>query len=332
MAALRARPRSVGGHQAEDNVMLQDLLTGHKSNSVDRGQGCGVSGTSSRAGSTDFRKQLRWMIKNPPTDTVTISVTPQMADEMLGYNDRNRPQSPNTVRHYARQMKEGKWVYTRQPIIFSAEGRLIDGQHRLAACLESGVAFNVDVAFGAPDEAFSFIDIGKKRQAADIFAINGVARYSTVAAATGWVAQYFEQGDIGRNPGNHGRTPDELYQVFLKHPNIQESVPFGHRVYDAGLAAPAPMAAMHYICSRKSRRDADQFFTVLADGIGFRDKKDPIFKLHKTLQDNRAKPKDDRLSPRRIAAYTIKAWNAWRRNDTVSQFKLADGERFPRAR
>lgn len=327
LAALRANPRSAGGQQAEDNAMLQDLLTERKVNGASSGQK-----TTRHGGGASPRKQVAWLVKNPPEGSVTVNVTPEIADVMLAYNDRNRPVSPNTVREYARQITEGKWVHTREPIIFSETERLIDGQHRLLACVESGRSFTVDVAFGAPDEAFGFIDIGKKRTAADIFAINGVAQYTVVAAAMPWVLQYDEDGDIGRNTSAHKRTPDELYQGYLRHTDIERSVAFGRTLCDAGFGGAGMMTAMHYICARRSRADADEFFQTLAEGFGFTSKTDARFKLHKTLQDNRAAPKDDRLSSRRIAAYTIKAWNAWRRGDQVRQFKMADGERFPRAR
>lgn len=76
-----------------------------------------------------FKKRLGWWIRSGKAATITLDVTPQMAEEMLAYNDRNRPLSSGQIKKYLADMKDGRWHYTRVPVIFSNE-RLIDGQHR----------------------------------------------------------------------------------------------------------------------------------------------------------------------------------------------------------
>src|SRR5690606_16390953 len=88
-------------------------------------------------GRTPSEKQLRWLLDT--TEHRLLTITPALADVMLRYNDANRPLSAATVRKYARQMGEGRWRLTKQPIIFSKSHKLLDGQHRLHACVESGV-------------------------------------------------------------------------------------------------------------------------------------------------------------------------------------------------
>src|SRR3546814_18015479 len=74
--------------------------------------------------------------------------------------------------------------------MFSKSGRLPDGQHRLLSCIEAGVSIQAYVAFGDDDENFAFIDIGKVRGPADVFAIHGVKNYAAMATATRWVMGY----------------------------------------------------------------------------------------------------------------------------------------------
>lgn len=91
-------------------------------------------------------------------------------DRMTG----NRVCKPNVVKKYASDMAEGRWVDTHEPIAMSVDGNLIDGQHRLAAVIESGcsqyfwlaVYDTQQTARGLP------IDCGAMRTTADITGID----------------------------------------------------------------------------------------------------------------------------------------------------------------
>lgn len=79
-------------------------------------------------------------------DTNWVKVTPEMADELLALNDeKNRRLSRHTVEKYAEDMSSGRWGRTNtNPIgvMVDDNGRivsLLDGQHRLAAVVMSGV-------------------------------------------------------------------------------------------------------------------------------------------------------------------------------------------------
>lgn len=273
---------------------------------------------------TPFRKQLAWWVKNPPSTTIRVNATPEVASLILEWNTNNRPLSPVTIATYARQMREGKWLYTREPIIFS-DTRIIDGQHRLSACIKSGASFDVDLAFGAPDEAFSYIDTGKARTSGDVFAMNGVPNYLHLAAAARLLWRHEKNGmaSIGaiNAPSN-----EDLYQFYLQHKGLDESVRFGRKFVDQKLASPSVMTAMHYICARKNRAHADMFFEQAATGIGLMSDKDPAYRLRQKLIENTIG--HARLSSEAIAAYTIKAWNAMRKNRPLAQFKWR-GEQRP---
>lgn len=270
------------------------------------------------------------MLSDPPSGTFPMSISPKLAEHMLTYNDRNRPLSAGVVREYARQMQERMWRYTRVPVIFSNQGRLIDGQHRLQACMESGVSLKADVAFGADDEAFYCIDIGKKRTSADIFSINGVKDAPLMAAATAWVVNYDSTGNMNRRGAADNRlTAYELYGEFCKYPGLHDSAWAGRLVAKSKIAPPSLVCALHYICARKSQRDADVFFRKVGEGIGWSSKNDPAFKLHKQLIENAID--QTKLTYPTIAAMFIKAWNASRGGRPIGKVDFQPDERFPRA-
>lgn len=271
-------------------------------------------------------KKLRWRIHGE-NGAERMTITPAIAKVMLEWNDRNRPVSSATVKKYAAAIAAGRWAYTGEPIIFSGE-RLIDGQHRLEAVIQSGQAIEALIVFGAPDDAFAFIDVGKTRTASDIFAINGVKNWTLMAAAIVWVAGY-ERGTIGAAAKGGAMDHQQLYDEYMLHEGMQESAWVGHSFAQSRLASPSTMVAFHYLCARKSRRAADEFFQRVADGIGFTSKNDPAYKLHRRLMDSVTK-EEKRLNRKSVAAITVKAWNAARLGRKAVSLTFTPDEKFPR--
>lgn len=273
-----------------------------------------------------FEKKLRWMIENPSKDGVRMTITPKMAEVMLGWNLQNRPVSDGTVKKYSAVMRAGRWQYTGETIIFS-KSRLMNGQHRLHACVASGASFDVLVVFGAPDPAFAFMDVGKTRTASNIFAIHGVPNHAIMAAAIQWVLGY-DTGAIGNAAKSVGKDHAELYDGYLKHSKLQDSAWVAHLFAKLRVVSPSMMCAIHYVCARKAQGEADAFFRKVAEGIGFSGKKDPAYKLHKTFIDRAVA--QEQLGRKAAAAITIKAWNASRLGRDVGALKFEADEAFPK--
>jgi hypothetical protein len=278
-----------------------------------------------------FDEQLRDLIQNPPEGSVKMTITPSMAADMLKWNSRNRPCSQGVVQHYARQMKSGDWHYTRVPIIFSTI-RLIDGQHRLEAILQSEASVEVDVAFGAEDDAFAFIDVGKTRGASDIFAINGVPNAATMSAAIGWVLRYENASSISKDHRftKQRLTASELYDAYMEREGLQESMWIGSRFSVCRLASPSMMVALHYVCSQKSRRDADHFFEVAAEGVGAEARSEPALHLHTRLVRNATGT--EKMSATHIAGLTLTAWNRQRQGRSGRGQSFNPEKPLPRVR
>lgn len=98
-------------------------------------------------------------------------VTPGMAKGWLAKNAANRPVRKQWVAVLSEVMKRGEFKRTHQCIAVN-DDRLIDGQHRLMAFLESGLPYlDMMVAFDAPSNTFDAIDIGARRSLSDIYGI-----------------------------------------------------------------------------------------------------------------------------------------------------------------
>lgn len=287
--------------------------------------------------SSEWRKKLRWLIKNPPTDLAKVmSITPELAEVMLENNKsdewQNRPQSPRGQRRYIRAMKSGRWAMTGEPIIFSKSGNLLNGQNRLYACIESNVPIVCLVVFGIEDEAFKFMDTGIARTASHVFSIENVPNATQIAAAARLLYGYLgKQNWDGRSPEVDN---DVLLDFYQHHTRLQEALGPARELYSDRLVPMRWGAFCFYICAAKHREDARRFFELVATGIGLSSKTSPPYLIRKRLLEN-ARSTSGTLSEAYIGAYLIQAWNAFRRGESRKLFRWRTeqnpNEAFPRA-
>lgn len=105
--------------------------------------------------------------------TQWVLVSPELAQQYLGRNSRNRHLMPTTVIRYASDLTAGFWQITHQGIAFDIDGNLIDGQHRLQAIVDSKQSAWLLITEGLPLEAIEALDRGKMRTLAHTFQIMG---------------------------------------------------------------------------------------------------------------------------------------------------------------
>lgn len=103
-----------------------------------------------------------------------ILVTPNQAKSWLESKGNNRKLSLTHVRYLVNEIKSGRWRLTHQGIAFGDDGRLLDGQHRLAAIIEAGMATNMMVSYDVPIGEFAIIDRGMPR---NISTITGIPKF-----------------------------------------------------------------------------------------------------------------------------------------------------------
>lgn len=270
------------------------------------------------------RVWLNEMISDQATRAMVRAVDPPMARALLELNTSNRPASSPTLKKYEARMRRG-WKLTGETIIVSRNGALLNGQHRLHACISSGRTFQVFLVFGIDDDAFAFMDIGKTRGASDIFSIYGVSNAASMSAAALWVWKYQNTGML--EPASWLKpTHDQLYEFFLEHQGLQKSYTAGHRFAENKVAPQAIMTALHYLCSKVSRSAADDFFEKVATGIGLKKASEPAAKLRKRLLEDKIGGR--RLGDLYVGAYTVMVWNAMRQNGPVPLMRWR-GEQNP---
>src|SRR4051812_37258312 len=81
-----------------------------------------------------------------------VWITPKDAARMLAGMESNRLKSPPHIAKLARDMKGGNWKVNGETIKLDHREKVIDGQHRLLACIQAGVSFQTWVISGVPNE------------------------------------------------------------------------------------------------------------------------------------------------------------------------------------
>jgi hypothetical protein len=142
-----------------------------------------------------------------------MMVTPELAKQWLEANTHNRPLSEELVIAYMVDMLDGRWQYNGDAIRFDHTGRLIDGQHRLHACIEAGVPFETDVVTGLAPEAIRTIDIGRVRTAGHIAHLEGVENASVACAIAGLAVLHRKYGIERMNDPRHKPTKTEIVEA-----------------------------------------------------------------------------------------------------------------------
>lgn len=103
-----------------------------------------------------------------------MNISPEIAREMLTHNiANNRCINHNRVNFYADMMKAGKFKLTPDPIAFTKNGGLFNGQHRLHSIIKSGITVQMLVAYDCPEDAFLYLDSGQPRSTQQAMTLKG---------------------------------------------------------------------------------------------------------------------------------------------------------------
>lgn len=190
--------------------------------------------------------------------TTIETITPSRAKTMLHDNPSNRRIDARSVANLVRDLERGRWQFNGDAIRFDEHGALIDGQHRLKACVTADVSIKTIVLRGLPNDVRKTIDSGAKRTTGSRFQMEGIKNANATAAAIAVLFQIAHQ-DTGAFC-----TPGEALEVLEKHPCIPVSVSF---CYQAFPGIGSRLAALHYIGGYIGEREiADRFIDVWASG------------------------------------------------------------------
>ena len=264
---------------------------------------------------------------NKDMKTEVRKITPSIAKEMLKRNQGNRNVSDVTVTFYASQMISGDWMFDGQPIRFNNSGRLLDGQHRLSAIVESGTEQQFLIITGIASEAFKVMDTGRNRNSCDVFKISGIPYSSQVSTSCRIV--YLLTNNNQRVEGSKKISHSILLDFYNNHTRILDCVKKSENLYIefSRVLSWSHIGAFMYLFGEKSLTDSEDFFRKLCTGLDLRIDS-PIYILRKKLLSDAISvtklPRNDKY------ALIIKAWNSYRKGNQIKFLRWnKETEKFP---
>lgn len=261
-------------------------------------------------------------------------VTPELAKDLLTLNTDNRPIKDTTVKRYTEDMKAGEWAFTGESIGISNEGKLLNGQHRLLAIINSGTTQVFHLQSGLEPKTFNKMDIGKLRSAGDTLAMQGFTNYGIVATIVRYVTMYnagmLADYITGNNKTKFSNQELADYATGLNRDLLQNSATAASKYYARmKFMDTTTFGPLMYIFHKINSEDMYNFFDMLAsgDGIGV-DNYSPIYVLRNKLLNSTMS--GSKITPRHKFAVIIKAWNAFRQHKTVKILAYSDTDEFPK--
>jgi hypothetical protein len=252
------------------------------------------------------------------------TITPEWAKKILNEkNTGNRAMSRLHVDTLAKEISKGRWKVNGDTICLNGN-RLIDGQHRLAAVVQSGISIQSFVIEGLPSDVFDTKDIGKRRSPGDTLGVRGEQNACRLAAALVMIDKYM----TGRVDKAASYSNTEIKELLEKYPEARNSLQTTEAA-KKGLLTPSVLDSCHYLFSRKNLQLADEFVQKVTRGTGMQEG-DPWYVLRERLVKNsQAKAK---LQKPYLMALCIKSWNFARAGKTVRCLRYREegaSEAFP---
>lgn len=148
-----------------------------------------------------------------PTRAVIETITPDRASELLRLNTGNfRRLDSHRVARFAKSLISGKWDFNGESIKVNGS-QLLDGQHRLAAIVKSGVPMKTVVVYDVDSDARN-VDRGKPRTIAQWLSHAGHKNCSNLAATTRMIVRH-ELGMWHKpNPQPEDVTDSDIYDFI----------------------------------------------------------------------------------------------------------------------
>lgn len=264
--------------------------------------------------------------------TETQYITPELAKKMLGKMVLNRSVSHHRVHQYAADMRNGKWMLSPHGIVFDAEGKLIDGQHRLLAIIEFGSTVPMNVTTGTSPDLFRVIDTGQARSRGQIAHIGGVPNANAVTSIVNHV--HLIRHSVGREcVGPNGAAPlsmsDFLDMIRSDDRYVYSSRIAGNAQKMCKALTHTPMGAVHYLASLNHPREADSFVRGIGDGDGLR-RGDPRFAVRERMIARASSQKKESIYV--IDWWFIAAWNAYIDGREMKIIRISEGMTVPEVR
>lgn len=259
-----------------------------------------------------------------------MKIGPDLAAELLENTTLQRPLNQAHVNYLADQMRRGLFKLNGEPIILNGK-KVLDGQHRLWAVMESRCTPEFWTIDGVPDHCFDTIGTGKTRSKADVLGIEvgrdelSVRDRRTIAAAIVIILSI--DTETGRHNSRACMTISnhDTVAYLREHTDIIGD----HRTLAVLGKAPTALShllALYHMTKQQFPKASAEFFVPLISGVNV-PAGSPMLLLRRKSESGAS----DFVANRDRMACLFKAWNAWTAGETAMRsLRFAAGtEAFP---
>lgn len=245
--------------------------------------------------------------RKPPHTAAFEKWTWQQAEEALAKSDVNRNLRQPDIDKYARAMEKKLWGMCVAPVVFDWDEKLVDGNHRLNAQVQSRATIEWLVYRNLPPKEQVHIDTGLARSAADRLKYAGYGNYIVLASVARW-AQLLEEGKT--SAWKHKVSPDEIEDMVRRHDDLQHSAVVAMRARTGlfqSILGPTPLAAAHWWIAQSNDHEEADLFLERFKNMHQEQPGSAILALFTRLSS--ARQQRELIQTRVQIAMIIKAWN-----------------------
>ena len=250
--------------------------------------------------------------------SVVETITPERAAVLLEKNPNWRKLRPTRVVRYASAMKRGEWRMTGEAIKIKDNGDLGDGQHRLAACVETRVPFETLVVYGVTEDAVDYMDDVLPRHSGDILRNHGVKYENQMRAIAKRIIDWRE-GNFANGLRMATVTPQQIVDfVLINEDDLTTAMGIGVAMYSGTGVNRTMAASFAYLAGTVDVKARDEFCDSFATGAGLQIG-DPILALRQWVVNRNVKKM--KTKDEEVARVFIKTWNLWRSGESIERIK-----------
>jgi len=263
---------------------------------------------------------------HPSVKAAVEFITPEMAQDFLGSNiQHQRKIAKGNLTKIESDLRNDRFMLNGEPIIIGRSGKLLDGQHRLCACLNTKIGFWAVLVRGVDDEYFHIINVGKSRSLADVLKIAGEVNAANLAASVTRVVEYLRDASSVGLSGQYTSIAEAMDTLAMM-PRLRDSVAANCFIFSGEVISCGRIAWLHCLAHEECPDDAPEFFKKLQTGEMLT-VTNPIYLFRaRMVADKQSKAK---LPTREILALLIKTWNAYISGQTFKVLRWSVEEKFP---
>ncbi len=208
---------------------------------------------------------------------VRMTIPPAIAKHWLETtNTKNRKPIDSHWLEIGIDMEQGRWKYNGATVKFGSDGVLLDGQHRLLACVEANVPFDTDVVFGLDPEVLDTIDTDiLPRTAAHVAQMEGVEN-ATASSAIAYLLLIHERYGIQRVQSVDCKPTKTEVIARVKADTRIAPIAGRSSAWARRLVQPRVVGFCFYLFSQQNQQLAEGFFRELAEGANL-SKRSPVY-------------------------------------------------------